>query len=170
MSKYPYPFTVSQEMTDVPPGAYALVNGNATYPDISGMVKFYETPYKGIILYAKFFHLPLYTPYDIPSFYGFHIHEHGDCSLNFANTGGHYNPKIQPHPYHAGDLPPITSCDGYSWMCVYIQQLRLQDVIGRSVILHGMADDFTTQPSGNSGEKIACGIVAKWLGVSPPQK
>ena len=66
---------------------------------------------------------------------------------------------------HIKVSPPITSCDGYSWMCVYILQLRLSDVIGRSIILHGMADDFTTQPSGNSGEKIACGIVEKWPGV-----
>ena len=47
-------------------------------------------------------------------------------------------------------------------MYVYIQQLRLEDVIGRSIIVHKMADDFTTQPSGNSGEKIACGIVVEW--------
>lgn len=162
MNQFPYPFTISRDMMDAPPNAYALVNGGLTYPDISGIVRFYDTPYKGIILIAEFFRLPLYTPSNIPSFYGFHIHELGDCSHNFAGTGGHYNPNNQPHPYHVGDLPPITSCDGYSWMCVYIQQLRLQDVIGRSVILHGMADDFTTQPSGNSGEKIACGIVEKW--------
>ena len=162
MYKTPYPHTISQEMTEAPPNAYALVNGGRTYPDISGIVKFYDTPYKGVILYAEFFHLPLYTPFNIPSFYGFHIHDIGDCSHDFANTGGHYNPNNQLHPYHAGDLPPITSCDGYSWMHVYIQQLRLEDVIGRSIIIHKMADDFTTQPSGNSGEKIACGIVVEW--------
>lgn len=55
-----------------------------------------------------------------------------------------------------------TRDDGYSWMCVYLQQLRLEDVIGRSVIVHGHADDFSTQPSGNSGEKIAFGIVEAW--------
>lgn len=162
MYKTPYPHTISQEMTEAPPNAYALVNGGRTYPDISGIVKFYDTSYKGVILYAEFFHLPLYTPFNIPSFYGFHIHDIGDCSHDFANTGGHYNPNNQLHPYHAGDLPPITSYDGYSWMYVYIQQLRLEDVIGRSIIVHKMADDFTTQPSGNSGEKIACGIVVEW--------
>lgn len=72
------------------------------------------------------------------------------------------SPNNQPHPYHLGDFPPITSCDGYSWMYVYIQQLQLKDVIGRSIVLHGMADDFTTQPSGNSGDKIACGVVTEW--------
>ena len=63
---------------------------------ISGIVKFYNTPYKGIIISAEFFHLPPYTPSNIPSFYGFHIHEKGDCSNNFANTGGHYNPLEIP--------------------------------------------------------------------------
>lgn len=162
MYHYPYPYTIYQNICDTPPNAYALMNGSTNYPEISGIIKIYETPYQGIILHAEFFHLPLYTPSDIPSFYGFHLHEVGDCSNDFSKTGGHYNPKNQPHPYHAGDLPPITSCDGYAWMCVYIQQLRLSDVIGRSVILHGMADDFTSQPSGNSGDKIACGIVEKW--------
>ena len=162
MNKFPYPLIISRDMMDAPPNAYALVNGNITYPDISGIVRFYDTPYKGIILYAEFFLLPLYTPANIPSFYGFHIHKYGDCSDNFANTDGHFNPNNQPHPYHAGDLPPVTSCDGYSWMCVYIQQLRLKDIIGRSVILHNMADDFITQPSGNSGDKIACGIIEPW--------
>ena len=162
MNQLPYPFSISRDIMDVPPNAYALMNGSSDYPEVSGIVKLYDTPYKGFILYAEFFHLPLYTPADIPSFYGFHIHEHGDCSHGFANTGGHYNLNDQPHPYHAGDLPPVTSCDGYSWMCVYIQQLHLKDVIGRTVILHAMADDFTTQPSRNSGQKIACGIVQEW--------
>lgn len=160
---HPYPFTITKDMTDAPPNAFALVNGSSTYPDISGIVKFYNTPYQGIILCAEFFHLPLYTPADIPSFYGFHIHEFGDCSHDFSNTGGHYNPRHQLHPSHAGDLPPVTSCDGYSWMCVYLRQLQLEDVIGHSVILHGMPDDFTSQPSGNSGEKIACGIVERYV-------
>ena len=80
MNIFPYPFSISRHIMDAPPNAYALVNGSQTYPDISGIVRFYDTPYKGIILYAEFFHLPLYTPYDIPSFYGFHIHVNGDCS------------------------------------------------------------------------------------------
>ena len=164
MKQLPYPNTVCAAMMDAPPNAVALISGNKTYPEISGIVKFYDTPYHGVIIYVELFHLPLYTPEDIPSFYGFHIHESGNCTNNFADTGPHYNPKHQPHPYHAGDLPPVTSCDGYAWMCVYIEQLALADVLGRSVVVHAKADDFTTQPSGNSGEKIACGVIEEWHG------
>lgn len=67
-------------------------------------------------------------------------------------------------PYHAGDLPPIISCDGYFWMCVYIEQLALADILGCSVVVHAKADDFTSQPSGNSGDKIACGVIEEWHG------
>ena len=66
---------------------------------------------------------------------------------------------MNPFPYHAGDLPPLVSMNGYAWMCVYVQHLDLKNVIGRSVVVHSQADDFTTQPSGNSGEKIACGVI-----------
>ena len=162
MDQLPYPSTITSDMIDTPPNAFALVNGSKTYPEISGIVKFYNTPYKGIIISAEFFHLPPYTPSNIPSFYGFHIHEKGDCSNNFANTGGHYNPLNVPHPYHAGDLPPLMSSDGYAWMYTFAKHLTLSDVIGRSVVVHGKADDFTSQPSGNSGDKIACGVIEEW--------
>lgn len=49
-------------------------------------------------------------------------------------------------------------------MCVYIEQLALADVLGRSVVVHAKTDDFTTQPSGNPGEKIACGVIEEWHG------
>lgn len=162
MQIYPYPRNLMQTLNEAPPNALALLNGNKDYPNITGIVKFYETPYEGIILQAEFFRLPPTTPAGIPSFFGFHIHEVGDCSEGFTKTGGHYNPNKQPHPYHAGDLPPLTTCDGYAWMNVYIQQLSLQDVIGKSVVVHSHADDFTSQPSGNSGDKIACGIIEAW--------
>ncbi len=77
----------------------------------------------------------------------------------FPNTGNHYNPNNVPHPEHAGDLPPLLSNNGYAWMSFYTGRVNLNDVIGRSLVIHGMADDFRTQPSGNSGDKIACGVI-----------
>ena len=93
------------------------------------------------------------------NFFGFHIHEVGDCSNDFKNTGNHYNLNEQPHPKHAGDLIPILSTDGYCWMCFYDNVLALPEILGKSVIIHSKPDDFTSQPSGNSGDKIACGVI-----------
>ena len=71
----------------------------------------------------------------------------------------HYNPLGCPHPYHAGDMPPIFGAAGYAFSAFVTDRFTVRDVVGRSVILHGSPDDFTTQPSGNAGEKIACGEI-----------
>ena len=79
----------------------------------------------------------------------------------FPNTGNHYNPGNVPHPEHAGDLLPLLSNNGYAWMSFYTGRIDIEDIIGRSVVIHSMRDDFTTQPSGNSGDKIACGVIER---------
>ena len=79
----------------------------------------------------------------------------------FPNTGNHYNPGNVPHPEHAGDLPPLLSNNGYAWMVFYTGRVNAEDIIGRSVVIHSMRDDFTTQPSGNSGDKIGCGVIER---------
>ena len=58
-----------------------------------------------------------------------------------------------------GDLPPLLSCNGNAYMTVKTDRFKVKDIIGRTVIIHYRADDFRTQPSGDSGEKIACGII-----------
>lgn len=66
------------------------------------------------------------------------------------------------HPEHEGDLPPLLSDKGTAWMMVYATRFFPEEVVGKTVVIHDMPDDFRTQPSGNSGEKIACGqIVAE---------
>ncbi len=145
-------------MHDNSPQALARVYGSRKYPDLKGTVRFYQTPYEGILIAAEFYHLPSET-YGSPSFYGFHIHENGDCSDDFTNTGNHYNPLHQPHPEHAGDLPPLLTCNGYAFMAFYAEQLTIPQVVGKSVVVHEQPDDFTTQPSGNAGNKIACGVI-----------
>lgn len=79
----------------------------------------------------------------------------------FADAKTHYNPQNCPHPYHAGDLPPLFENNGYSYMSVFINKFKVKDLIGKVIIIHDMPDDFTTQPSGNSGTKIACGEIKK---------
>ena len=95
-------------------------------------------------------------------FYGFHIHEGCNCrGENFANTGGHYDPEGREHPNHAGDLPPLLSCRGKAYLAVMTNRFRPEEIIGRTVVIHSKPDDFRSQPSGDSGEKIACGVIRK---------
>ena len=95
-------------------------------------------------------------------FYGFHIHEGGNCrGEGFANTGGHYDPAGQPHPNHAGDLPPLLAWGGNAYMAVLTGRFCPEEVIGRTVVVHSRPDDFHSQPAGNAGQKIACGVIRK---------
>ena len=77
----------------------------------------------------------------------------------FPNTGNHYNPGNVPHPEHAGDLPPLLSNNGYAWMTFYTGRINIEDVAGKSLVIHSMRDNFTSQPSGDSGDKIGCGVI-----------
>lgn len=143
------------------PKAIARISGSQKQPQLSGIVKFYETGYPGLLIEAEIFGLPnIYNDY-ARNFYAMHIHENGDCTPPFDKTGNHYNPTMQPHPFHAGDLPPLLGNQGYAWMAFYDKALTIDDILRRSVIIHAQPDDFTTQPSGASGEKIGCGVIQK---------
>lgn len=94
--------------------------------------------------------------------FGFHIHEGRDCGgEGFADTGGHLDLADCPHPCHTGDLPPLLAWDGRAFLIARTGRFRVADVIGRTVVIHAMPDDFATQPSGHSGEKIACGVIRR---------
>lgn len=67
--------------------------------------------------------------------------------------------KNCPHPFHMGDLPPLIENNGYAYMQVLINKFKIKDILGKVIIIHDSPDDFTTQPSGNSGTKIACGKI-----------
>lgn len=141
------------------PDAVAWVTGGNAYPQLSGLVKFYGTPYGGVLAEAELFGLPNADEPGSVEYYAMHIHQSGDCSGSFENTGGHYNPAGQPHPYHAGDLMPLLGNQGYAWEVFYDKRISIDDIIGKSVIVHSGKDDFTTQPSGNPGAKIGCGKI-----------
>ena len=141
------------------PQAMAWVQGNESNPQLSGLVKFYATPYGGVLIEAEIFGLPNIDKQFSSDFYGFRIHEFGDCSADFAKTGNHYNPGGQPHPDHAGDMLPLMGNQGYAWTAFYDKRFTIAEIIGKSVVIHDMPDDFTSQPSGNSGEKIGCGVI-----------
>ena len=144
------------------PQAVAGVAGSSAYPNISGTVRFYQTK-SGVIVYADIRGLPDVWPPCRSGVFGFHIHEGTSCDGNrndpFSAAMAHYNPGGCGHPFHAGDLPPLFGCDGTAVSLFLTDRFDLADVIGKTVIIHDRPDDFTTQPSGNSGTKIACGII-----------
>ena len=105
-----------------------------------------------------------------PGLHGFHVHEHGDCGGKGAeNTGSHFNPTNQKHggpdseERHVGDLGNIEAdAEGRAHLERVDSLLQLEgphSIIGRSIVVHADKDDYTTQPSGNSGDKIGCGVI-----------
>lgn len=133
------------------PSAIASVSGTN---NINGVVEFFSVP-NGVIVVADIDNLPT-TGTNI---FAFHIHEGTSCGENFSLTGGHYNPANNPHPKHAGDLPPLFSNNGMAWCAVFTNRFTIKEIIGKTIIIHNSPDDFTTQPAGNSGTKIACGEI-----------
>lgn len=142
--------------------AMAAVNGSSDYPAIQGVVKFYETDY-GVLVCAEMEGLPSSTTECGSAVFGFHIHSGDSCTGNasdpFADAGTHFNPENQPHPCHAGDLPPLFGNRGIAFSAFLTNRFTVEEILNKTIILHDMPDDFTTQPSGNSGTKIACGVI-----------
>jgi Cu-Zn family superoxide dismutase len=107
--------------------------------------------------------------------HGFHIHEKGSCEAGdpkepFKAAGEHWNPTNQPHGNHAGDFPVLFSNKGMARMCFFTDKFRTQDIIGKAVIIHESPDDYRSQPAGNAGRRLGCGIIRKghrelWLPV-----
>ena len=92
-----------------------------------------------------------------------HIHAAGNCSEGemppFSGAGGHYDPKGCPHPAHSGDCPPLFAERGYALSLFYTERFSPGEIIGRAVIIHSQRDDFTTQPAGDSGQRLGCGVI-----------
>lgn len=107
--------------------------------------------------------------------HGFHVHERGDCSAPDANSAGeHFNPAGQPHgrpngqPHHAGDMMNLVAdAQGNAQVDIRLEHATLgdggdNDIMNRALVVHADPDDYTSQPAGNSGARIACGV------ISPP--
>src|SRR5690606_6236923 len=100
---------------------------------------------------------------------GFHVHEKGECEGDFSSAGGHFNPTNLPHgtpgaDSHVGDLGNLeTNDEGVADFSYVSEQMTLDEsktsVLGKAIIIHGGTDDFDTQPSGDSGHRIACGVI-----------
>jgi superoxide dismutase, Cu-Zn family len=104
-----------------------------------------------------------------PGKHGFHIHEKGDCSAaDAASAGGHFNPTHQHHggpataEHHTGDLGNIEADQSGKAHIQWKGKMSMSgadSIIGKSVVVHEKADDLKTDPSGNSGARIACGVI-----------
>ncbi|PJK07484.1 superoxide dismutase [Lysobacteraceae bacterium NML120232] len=104
--------------------------------------------------------------------HAFHIHEKGDCSAaDGSSAGGHFNPTAQPHgrsahgAHHLGDQDNLrANAEGMAEVNAFFPGVSLgdgaaSDVAGKAVIIHAGSDDYTSQPTGNAGGRIACGVV-----------
>lgn len=103
--------------------------------------------------------------------HGFHVHEKGDCSSGDGmSTGGHFNPDGHRHgahsrgEHHVGDLPSLKAdADGVARFAFTSSSIAVgsgpHDIVGRGLIVHRDPDDYTTQPTGNSGPRLACAVI-----------
>jgi Cu-Zn family superoxide dismutase len=151
------------EMAAKPKSAVATMVGTKGHESVKGTVEFMEMD-GAVMVTAK---LEGLTPGD----HGFHIHEKGDCSApDGASAGGHFNPSGHPHAgpdaaaHHEGDLGNLTAgADGKAEKTIHLKDVTLGDgansVIGKGFIIHDKADDLTTQPTGNAGARVACGVI-----------
>lgn len=147
--------------------AAAGITGSGSYPDVSGTVRFYQTK-EGVVVLAEVIGLPQGSFPCQERVFGFHIHKGSDCGGNmddpFADAMSHYDPDGCEHPHHAGDLPPLFGNGALALSLFLTGRFTVDEVIGRTVIIHDRPDDFTTQPSGNAGTKIACGVIRRTTG------
>lgn len=137
--------------------------GTAKWKSVTGTVEFKETD-DGVEVTANFEGLK-------KGKHGFHIHETGDCSAPDAKSaGGHFNPSNHKHgapeadERHEGDLGNLTAGkDGKATATMTVKGVTLKDgdnsIVGKGVIVHDKADDFKTQPTGNAGDRVACGVI-----------
>jgi Cu-Zn family superoxide dismutase len=133
-----------------------------------GSVSFTETS-GGVLITAELTGLP-------PGVHGFHLHETGACTPDFGAAGGHYNPTGAEHGFnvaggpHAGDMPNIHVPDSGDLVIEVLnanvtlnegEEWTLFDDDGTALVIHAGADDYESQPSGDAGDRIACGVVEK---------
>ncbi len=150
----PAPMTATAELRN----AQGQPVGTATLTDVGGGVR--------VIVEAR--NLP-------PGDKGVHIHEVGRCEPPFTTAGGHFNPGKRQHGLqnpagpHAGDLPNITiGTDGTGRLETVTDRVTLGggatslfDADGSAIVIHAAPDDHRTDPAGNSGARIACGVIVR---------
>ncbi len=142
--------------------AVANIKGDISSPNLKGIAYFY--PYKdGTMVEIEVNGLPVGRNYQI---FPIHVHDGQNCNtVNgvFANVGGHYNPTLEKHPYHAGDMPPLFSNNGYAYLKFYTTRFKVYDIENKLVIIHEATDNAENQA--NFGRKIGCGLIEKYITI-----
>ena len=161
------PVNFTQFLATHRPFAIAHLKGSPSYATVHGKVLLYPLNDRNTMVVSRLEGLPVGEEACAQRFFALHIHEgtacSGDAQDPFKEAGGHYNPEKCPHPRHAGDLPPLLATGGgLAWSAIVTDRFSAQEVLGRAVVLHRRPDDFHTQPAGNAGEKIACGILERF--------
>lgn len=144
------------------PYATARIKGSYDYPRTTGIALFYRVQ-AVVLVSVQINGLPVSDDICTQPIFALHIHSGNSCTGSatdpFADAMTHYNPDDCPHPYHAGDLPPIFGVNGFGFSAFLTNRFSPEEIIGKTIIIHSSPDDFTTQPSGNSGVKIGCGVI-----------
>lgn len=138
------------------PASGSNVSGEATFTQENGAVQF-ELTVENVA----------------PGEHAVHLHEKGDCSAeDGSSAGGHWNPTMKPHgkrgdgtSFHKGDIANMNvGQDGKGTLRLSINDWTIggpdsTNIVGKSVIIHAKPDDFTSQPAGNAGDWISCGVI-----------
>src|SRR5690625_3351056 len=156
---YPYRQQVSR--------AYAAIQGSEYPTRLRGYVVFTDLP-NGTEVTVEVSGLPYYEPARGDQApigpRGLPIHENGDCEVGdesdpFQGAGGQWNPTKHPLGNQPGYFPVLFSNNGYARMSFFTNKFKAQDVVDKSIIIHLNPDDYRSQPSGDSGKRIGCGVI-----------
>lgn len=144
------------------PSAKAEIVGLPDHPEINGSVDFYATPL-GVILSAEIFSLP--EGCEGSCTFGFHIHEGGRCRAQgddpFGEAGEIYgSARTGGAGSHAGDLPSLISNGGYAWLATLTGRFQIEDIKGKTIVIHSISEGARSQSCEGMGKKIACGEIA----------
>lgn len=139
--------------------------------NVVGQVDIVDTPLDAVLL-----RVTLYGGVIEPGTHGFHVHETGRCEPSFSAAGGHYAPRGNQHGImhregmHAGDLPNVhlrsTGRTDFELLAHGLTTREgvtgtLFDADGSAFVIHAQADDYRSQPAGNAGDRVACGVVQR---------
>lgn len=139
--------------------AVANITGDISAPNLTGIA--YFKPFKeGTMVEIEVSGLPGYKPYLL---YPIHVHDGDNCDISkngtFDNVGTHYNPTLEEHPYHTGDMPTLFSNNGYAYMKFYTSRFKVFDIKNKLVIIH---EAIKNENATTFGRKIGCGKITEY--------